>query len=99
MGLNEAGLKSRIRWTLLPLEVLGDHVAQIDADAEDNSPLWRDLRLPYGGFLLDGPLTDDGVADRTELDEGAIALQLDDSAMMLAEERIDHLATQSLDGG
>ena len=51
-----------------------------------------------GNALLDGDRARDRIDDRAELHERTVAHQLDDTALVLGQQRIDHLPAQSLQG-
>ena len=77
-----------------------DHdVAEIDADAEDDAARGRTFGLTLGDRLLHGDRAGDGIDDRGELDDRAVAHQLDDAALVLGDDRIDRLGAKRLDRG
>ena len=57
------------------------------------------LGLPLGDALLDGDRARHRIDHRAELDDRAVAHELDDPAVALGEQRIDHLAAQIPDRG
>jgi hypothetical protein len=73
---------------------LDHHVAEIDADSEDDPSLRRDPGLPDGDAALHRNRARNGVHDRAELGDGAVAHELDDPAVMPAQQRLDHLAAK-----
>ena len=78
---------------------LDHHVAEVDADAEDDPALGGHSTLLLRHALLHGDRAGHRIDHRAELRERAIAHQLDDAAMMLGQERIDDLAPQGFQGG
>jgi hypothetical protein len=68
-----------------------NHVAQIDADPEDDASLRWGIGLVLGNALLDGDRARDGIDDRAELHERTVAHQLDNTPLMLGQQWIDHL--------
>ena len=77
---------------------LVDHIAEIDADPEDDASLRWDIGLVLGNALLDGDRARDGIDDRAELHERTVAHQLDNTPVMLGQQRIDHLPAENLQG-
>ena len=77
---------------------LNHHVTEIDADAEDNAPFGRDTILLSHDALLHRHGAGHRVHHRAELDDRAVAHQLDDAPVMLGQERIDHLTAQGFQG-
>jgi hypothetical protein len=76
-----------------------DHdVAEIDADAEDDPPLGRNISLVLGDDRLHGDSARYGINDRAELGQCSVSHQLDDATMMLGQQWVDHLAAKSLQG-
>ena len=65
------------------------HVAEIDADAEDDAALGRNFGLRRRDLLLQRHGTRYRVHHRAELDDGAVAHQLDDAALVLGQQRVD----------
>ena len=72
-----------------------DHVAEVDADPEADALVFRDI----GILLQHGALDRDGGLDRVdgarELDERAVALEVDDPAAVPVQDRPDHLLPQA----
>ena len=58
-----------------------------------------DLRLRLGDDLLDRDRAGHGIDHRGELDDGAVAHQLDDAALVLGQQRVDRGLAQRLDRG
>jgi hypothetical protein len=75
---------------------LDHHVAKVDADPEHDPPLGWDLCLPLGHAPLHGHGAGDRVDHRGELDQRPVAHQLDDPALVLGQQGIDHLPPQVL---
>ena len=75
------------------------HVAQIDANAEDDTARLRHIALPLGNRLLHRYRSGHRIDDRGKLDDRTIAHQLDDTAFVLSDNRIDGYFPQRLDGG
>ena len=75
---------------------LDDHVAQVHADPETDALRLRHVPLATGHALLDGDRAGDRVHDAGELDQGAIAHQLDDPAAVLGDQRVDELPPMRL---
>ena len=75
------------------------HVAEIDADAEDDAALGRSAGLLRGDTPSASRRRRHRIDDRAELDDGAVAHQLDDAAVVLGEQRIDDLGAKRLDRG
>jgi hypothetical protein len=74
-----------------------DHVAQVDPDAEADAAFLADRLLT----LLDAALNPDGALDGVdgagELAEGTIARELDETAAVLGQERLDELLAVRLE--
>ena len=68
---------------------LFDHVADMNADAEDNAPVLRHagVALDHGG--LDFDRAADGVDRAAELDEASVAHALDDPTVVNGDRRVD----------
>ena len=75
-----------------------DDVAEIDADAEHDLG-WRALRPAHGLRALDGERAFDGVDDAAELDQRAVADQLDDTALVGGDRRIEDRLAVALQRG
>ncbi len=76
-----------------------DDIAEVDAD-----PAAEALRLGHRILALGhSPLNEQGAAHRVddarELDQGAVAHQLDDASLVLGDERVDQLLSQRLQAG
>ena len=71
---------------------LNHHVAQVDPDPEHDPPLRRHLRLAGCGPGLNGEGTGDRIDHGAELRQRPVAHQLDDTATMLGQQRVDHAA-------
>ena len=76
--------------------ILDDDVAEVDADAELDALLGRDVGIAprHAGLDLDGALH--GLDDALELDQHAVAGGLDQPAVVLGDRRIDQLDPMSL---
>ena len=61
------------------------HVAEIDADTEYYAALGRSLALMRGDTGLNGHGASNGIDDGVELNQGAIAHELDDASLMLVK--------------
>lgn len=81
----------------IPINLV-DHITEIDADPEDDASLRWDIGLVLGNARLDGDRARDGIDDRAELHERTVAHQLDNTALMLGQQRIDHIPAQNLQG-
>jgi hypothetical protein len=68
-----------------------DDVAEIDADAELDAPLFRHVGIAPAHAVLDLDGAPDRVGDALELDQHAVAGGLDDPAVVLGDGRIDQL--------
>ena len=68
---------------------LDDHVAEVDADAERDALGLGHVPLALGHALLDRDRAGDRVDDAGELDQRAVAHQLDDPALVLGDQRVD----------
>ena len=69
---------------------LDDDVAEVDADAEVDRPLRRDVALAHRALDRDGAF--DRVDGAAELDQRAVAHHLDDAAVARGDGGIEHLA-------
>ena len=76
--------------------VLDDDVADVDADPERDPPVLRHGRLALGDALLNRDRAFDRIDRARELDQGAVAHQLDDAAVVLGDQRLDELLAQRL---
>jgi len=75
-----------------------DHdIAEIDPHAKQDSPGRRNIRLILDNALLHGNGTGYGIDDRAEFDDDTVAHQLDDTSVVFAQQRINHIASQGLD--
>jgi len=79
--------------------LVGDDVAEIDADAEADAPVLCDLRLAVEHHPLDFDRAAHRVDDAGEFDQHAVAGGLDDAPSVLADFRIDQLAPVRLEAG
>ena len=70
---------------------LDDHVAKVDPNPEHYPPLGLHLGLPQPDASLHRDGTGHGVHHRAELHDGTVAHELDDAALVLGQEWIDHL--------
>ena len=64
-----------------------------------DAPLRRNLGLALGDALLMATAQATASTTRAELDESAVAHELDDAAVVLGQQRVDHLAAQLADRG
>jgi hypothetical protein len=67
----------------MDVATLDDHVAEIDANAERDAPVVRQAGVDLNHPLLQVDGTLDGIHRAGELNQGAVAHQLDDPAAML----------------
>jgi hypothetical protein len=74
-----------------------DHVAKIDADAEHDALLFRQLGLPLGDALLNGGSAFDRIHHASEFDQRAVAHELDDAAVELRDLGRDEVPAQRLE--
>src|SRR5262249_46556068 len=81
------------------IAALDDHVPEIDRHPEDDVPIRGNIPIGGGhGFLqLHGALH--GVYGAGELDDDAVAQELDDAAAMLGHQGLKHIETAGLEGG
>ena len=77
--------------------LFNDHIAEVDADAEEDALFRRGVGIALGHLALhlDGAL--DRIHDAHELSEEAVAGGLNDPATMLSDLRLDQLADMRLD--
>jgi hypothetical protein len=71
---------------------IGDHVAEIDADAKSEAPLLGEVQIAVGHPALNFAGAAHRIDDAGEFRQHAVAGGLDDPAMMLADLRIDQFA-------
>ncbi|MFO0997764.1 MAG: hypothetical protein U1F33_13870 [Alphaproteobacteria bacterium] len=76
---------------------LDDHVADVDADAELDALTLRDICVPRGHPSLDLNGAGDGIDDARELDECAIAHQLDDPPAARCDRGVDEVPAVGLE--
>ena len=76
---------------------LDDDVAEVDADAEHQALVLGRVGLIRSNGFLNLHRAGDGVDHAGELDQGAVAHQLDDATAMAGNERIDDRAAQGLE--
>ena len=76
--------------------VLDDDVADVDADAELDAPVLGLGRLALGDAVLDRDCALDRIDGARELDQRAVAHQLDNAAAVLGDQRLDELLAQRL---
>ena len=74
------------------IAAIGDHVAEIDADAKSQAALLGEVQIAVGHRALDFAGTAHRVDDAGEFRQHAVAGGLDDPAVMLADLRIDQFA-------
>ena len=70
------------------------HVAEVDANAELDAPVRRDLSVALDHRRLDFKGAADGVYHAAEFDDAAVAGALDDAAMMHGDCGINQIAAQ-----
>ena len=75
---------------------LDDHVAQVDADAERDAPILGYLGVALGHAALDGDRAIDRVDDARELDQRAVAHQLDDAPAVVRDLGVDEFGAVGL---
>jgi hypothetical protein len=71
------------------IALVGDHIAEIDADAEADALDLRYLRLALRNAALGRDGTGDRIDDAAELAEHAVAHQLDYAALVLCNQRLN----------
>ena len=74
---------------------LDDDVAEIDADAELDAAVLRHVGVALAHPALDLGGAGDGVHDARELDQHAVAGELDDAALMLGDLGVDQLVADA----
>jgi hypothetical protein len=74
-----------------------DDITEVDADAESDPPVYRVLAVAPGHPALDGNGAFQRVDDAGELDQGAVADQLDDAAVVFANRRVDEFGAEGLE--
>ena len=79
--------------------VLDDHVADIDADAKADVLAFIDVGIAVFHALLHHDGAAHRINDRGELDENAVTRGLDDTALVLGDQRIDELPAMALERG
>ena len=79
--------------------VLDHDVAEIDADAELDAAILRHAGVAAGHAVLDFDRAGDGVDHAGELDQHAVAGQLDDAALVLGDPRVDQFLAARLERG
>jgi len=78
----------------MDIVALDDHIPQVDADAEYEPLVFIGCRLSLGHAVLPGHRAGDSIHHAGELDQQAVADELDDPAMMLGDERLQALLAQ-----
>jgi len=76
---------------------IGDHVAEIDADAKSQAALLGEIQIAVGHRALNFARTAHRIDHAGEFRQHPIAGGLDDPAVMLADLRIDHFAQMRLE--
>ena len=76
---------------------IGDHVAEIDPDTKSEAPLLGEIQIAVGHRALDFAGAAYRVDDAGEFRQHAVAGGLDDSAVMLADFRIEQFAQMRLE--
>jgi hypothetical protein len=79
--------------------VLDDHVANVDADAKADALAFIDVGIAVFHALLHHDGAAHRIDDRRELDENAVTRGLDDTALVLGDQRIDELPAMALERG
>ena len=77
--------------------VLHDNVTDVDADAEHDAALGRDLLLMDRDRFLHGDGTGHRIDNGTKFHDCAIAHQLDDTAPMVGDQRVYYLRAKGPD--
>ena len=77
--------------------VLDDDVADVDADAEPDAPVLGHGRLALGHAVSGSRPRIRPHRRRCELDQGAVADELDHAAVVLGDQRLDELLPERLD--
>ena len=72
-----------------------DDIAEMDADTKFDALLRRHARIARNHAALDFDGAAHGVDDTTKLDERAVAGQLDSTAVMQGDGRVNEIASQS----
>ena len=93
-GLQSSGDVDAIAENVVPL---GDHIAQVDPDAELNPFFRRGSRVPLGHLSLHLDRAPDGVDHTRELGKEPVAGVLHDPAPVLRDLRLDQVAEVSLE--
>jgi hypothetical protein len=75
---------------------IDNHVAEIDADAEDDALILGDTRIAVDHRPLDFGRAADCVDDARKFHQHAVAGGFDDASVMLSDFRIDELAAMGL---
>ena len=78
---------------------LDDHVSEVDADAEHDPPAIGHVGVALGHAALDGNRAFHSVDDARELDQGAVAHQLDDAPPIRSDGRVDERGAMRLEPG
>jgi hypothetical protein len=76
---------------------IGDHVAEIDADAKPQAALLGEIQIAVGHRVLNFGRTAHRVDDTGKFRQHAVAGGLDDAAVILADLRFDHFVQMRLD--
>ena len=79
--------------------ILDDDVAEIDPDPEPDLPVRRHVPSALRHALLQLDRAADGVDHTGELDQRAVAHELDDAAVVLGDLRLDEVPAQGLERG
>jgi hypothetical protein len=75
------------------IAVLGDHVAQVDADPKYDPLILGDAGIAFGHAVLDGNSAGDGLDDAREFDQEAVSGRFDNAAFVLVDFWIDQFAS------
>ena len=79
--------------------VVGDHVAEVDADPELDALCRLEVGVVLGDAPLDLDRTPHRVDDARELDQRAVARELHHTAAVLGDPGLDELFAQGLEPG
>ena len=81
------------------LSASDNDVAEGDSDAQLDAGALRDGGVAGGHTALDLDRASDGIDDARELDERAVPHELENSAAMFGNQRVEKLDPQCLEGG
>ena len=101
---DSAGLRQRLQAggdvdaVAINVVAFDDHIAEIDADPQNDVGLAHGLIRQSTVRALHGESAMDGIDDAAEFDDRAVADQLDDASVMGGNRRIEHRLTVLLEG-